>query len=65
MPLNELVELFILPFQFEKYIVFADEAERLKFRQTVKEYCKNIIYWQENDEHKQFFCFGPYLSATN
>ncbi len=64
-PLNELVELFILPFQFEKYIVFADEAERLKFRQTVKEYCKNIIYWQENDEHKQFFCFGPYLSATN
>lgn len=64
MPINELIELFTIPFQFEKYIEFANDADKLKFRQKIKEQCTNIIYWQENKEHMEdFFCFGPYLSA--
>ncbi len=63
---NLLAELFVLPFQFEKYLVFKNAQERKQFRESVREHCRNIICGQESREKSQeLFCFGPYLSYIN
>lgn len=65
MPIDEVIELFNIPFRFEEYIDFASEEEKKNFRQMLKEDCRRIIYWQKNGERKDdLFCFGPYLNAV-
>lgn len=66
MPIDELIELFSIPFQFEKYIYFENEEDRYKYRKRLKDQCKKIIHWYENGEHKHdLFCYGPYLKVND
>lgn len=65
MPIDLLVELFVLPFQFEKYLKFENEHDRIKFRMSVREQCRKIIYAQERgEEEPELFFFGPYLNCV-
>lgn len=64
MSVDSLIELFSIPFQFERFILFESDVERKEFRLKVKEHCRKVIYWQKNKEHRSdLFCFGPYLSV--
>lgn len=63
LPVDLLVELFVLPFQFEKYLVFENDQQRKQFRVSLREQCRKIIYEQENKENaSDLFCFGAYLN---
>lgn len=66
LPTDLLVELFVLPFQFEKYLVFENDQARKQFRVSIRERCRKIIYEQENKENvEELFCFGAYLDHAS
>ncbi len=61
-----LVELFVLPFQFEKYLEFESEQDRIQFRMLVRERCREIIDVQEQSKNGlELFAFGTYLSYVS
>ncbi|RKI43205.1 hypothetical protein D7V96_04260 [bacterium D16-59] len=66
MSLDEFGKLFEIPFQFEKFMLFQDEAGRKNYHVRLGELCMQILYMEENKEkYAQYFQFGDYLSLED
>ena len=59
---EEMAGLFCIPFCFEKYISFKDEADKARFHKKMELLCTQLLILEENkDKYPEHFQFGSYL----
>lgn len=59
---EEMAGLFRIPFCFEKYISFKDEADKARFHKKMELLCTQLLILEENkDKYPEYFQFGSYL----
>ena len=64
MSIEELGKLYELPFRFERFITFQDEAERERYHKKLGMLCTQLLYMEEEKEkYAEHFRFGDYLKV--